>query len=116
MYYMTPKKFLVSLGWILLVLGIIGFLFPDIIVAYAHFEPVENWAHILLAIVALAVGYGIKDHATQKWLAVLYGLVALVFGVWGFLVTGNPTLTPLDNIVHLIIGAWGLWAGFSKRV
>lgn len=121
---MTPKNFLVWGGWVLLVLGIVGFVAPNIGGGFLYFDAAENWAHTLLGVVALAVGYGVKDHNTLKWLAALYGIVALVVGLWGFLVAGNPAPNfymvtnlenPLDNIVHLVVGIWGLWATFGKK-
>ena len=123
---MTPKKFLMWAGYLLLVLGILGFILPGgtLIPDWLVFDMAENWAHLLLGVVALAVVYGVKDHATHKWLAALYGVVALVIGIWGFLVIGNPMPNfygisnlenPLDNLVHLVVGVWGLWAAFGGK-
>ena len=120
---MDSKQFLTWVGWILLALGVLGFIWPNIGGAYLYFDSVENWAHTLLGIVALVIAYGVRDTQTLKWVATVYGTVALVIGVWGFLVAGNsePNFygvanleNPLDNLVHLIIGVWGLWAAWWK--
>jgi hypothetical protein len=120
---MDSKQFLTWIGWILLALGVLGFIWPNVGGAYLYFDSVENWAHTLLGVVALVIAYGVKDMQTLKWVATVYGTVALVIGVWGFLVAGNsePNFygvanleNPLDNLVHLIIGVWGLWAAWWK--
>lgn len=125
---MNPKNFLMWAGWILLVLGVVGFLLPNgtLIPDYLWFDTVENWAHALLGVVALALVYGVKDHATHKWFAIIFGAVALIVGLWGFVLEpgtmeslnflGVANLeNPLDNIVHLVVGVWGLWAALGKK-
>lgn len=113
---MNPKNFLMWVGWILLVVGIVGFLVPNLLDPVLVFDQTENWAHTVLGIVALAAAYWSKDANTQKWLAVIYGALALIVGLWGFF---NPEFlgamleNPADNLIHLVIGVWGLWAGLK---
>lgn len=119
---MTSKNFLLWAGWILIILAVVGFL--NVIETEAlYFDNAENWAHLILGVVALAIVYGVREEQTHKLAATVFGLVALVFGIWGFLVAGNPApnfysvtdLKTLDNILHLVVGVWGLWAAFGGK-
>lgn len=120
--WITSKSFLVWVGWVLLFLGIAGFIFPLIFGdAYLIFNGVENWAHILLGILALTIGYGIKDNRILRAVVIIFGLMGLIIGVWGFIVAGNPSPNfynvtnldnPIDNIIHLTIAVWALWVTF----
>lgn len=126
---MTPKKFLIWGGWVLLVLGVLGFILPDrgelqgsLLGSYLWFDSAENWAHTVLGIVALLLGYW-GPAGVQKPVVVIVGLVALFFGITGFMVAGRPAPNwygvtnlenPLDNLVHLVVGIWALWAGLAK--
>jgi len=117
-----PKRFLIWGGWVLLLVGILGFLLPLIISSsYFTFNSVENWAHILLGIIALTIGYGIKEFSILKWVTIIFGIIGLIFGIWGFIVAGNPFPNfynivnldnPIDNVAHLIISVWALWSVF----
>ena len=115
---MNPKNYLLYAGWILLVVGILGFLVPDFLGETLSFDPGENWAHALLGLVALILAYWSKDSNTQKWVTVVFGLLALVLGLWGFV---NPlfygvNFQALDNVIHVVLGVWGLWAGLKGSV
>lgn len=125
---MNPKQFLQIGGIILVVVGVLGFFLigptPEgsIFGANWYFDNGENWAHLIIGIVALIFAYGVKSESAQKNLTVLAGIIALVVGVWGFFLgnTVSPNFfganleNPLDNILHLIIGVWALWAAFKK--
>lgn len=115
---MTPKLFLQWGGIILLVLGILGFIVPNIGGKVLYFDAGENWAHTILGIVAIAAAYRLNASA-QRSLVIIVAIVALFFGVWGFVVAGRPApnfygLTnlenPLDNLVHLVVGIWAVLA------
>lgn len=117
----NPKSFLQVGGVILLVLGIIGYLIPNLLGDLLWFDPAENVAHTVLGIVALVLA-PLPLGDLKKWVVVLVGLVALYFGVAGFLVSANPApnyygitnLEMLDNIVHIAVGVWALMAAFKK--
>jgi len=110
------KTYLTWVGWILVVLGILGFVWAGIPGTLA-LTASENYAHLVLGIVALlAVYWG--GAQLQKWLTAVFGIVALYFGIWGFV---DPTyynitsLELLDNVIHIVLGAWGLWAVWGKQ-
>lgn len=117
---MNPTQFLQYAGIILVVLAVLGFLSPNVLGVNTTFTPAENWAHLVLGLVALAVVYWSSENA--PWLTKLYGIVALLVGVVGFFVVSSPQPNflganldnPIDNVLHLVVGAWGLWAGFKK--
>lgn len=121
---MNNKQFLVWGGWVLLVLGVLGFIFPNIGGEYLNFSRVENWAHALLGILAITIGYGIKDNRILRTVTIIFGLIGLIIGVWGFVVAGNPSPNfynvtnldnPIDNIIHLVIAVWALWSAFKNK-
>lgn len=109
------KQFLTWVGWILVILGILGLVWEGVD-AFALSDS-ENWAHLVLGIIALIAAYWL-DGQTQKWLTAVYGIVALYFGIWGFVdptYYGIASLETLDNVVHVVLGLWGLWAAFGKQ-
>lgn len=120
---MNPKQFLQIGGVILVLLAIIGFLKPDLAGDFLNFDAAENWAHLVLGVVALVLApLAIGD--LKKWVVVLVGLVALFFGIMGFVVSGNPSPNfygvanlenPVDNVLHLVVGVWALLAAFNKK-
>lgn len=116
---MNSKQFLQIGGIVLVLLGVLGFfligptaeksIFGDAWV----FTNGENWAHLVLGVVALVAAYQL-DGAMQKNLTILVGLIALFFGVYNFFSAsfmGASLESPLDLILHLVVGAWALYAG-----
>ncbi len=123
---MNPKQFLLIGGAVLAVVGVVGFL--GIIGPAAnqslfgiswYFTNGENWAHLILGVVALLAAYLLGD-VWQKWLVVAVGVLGVLATLWGFLVAGSPSPnfyganleSPADNLLHLVIGLWALWAAF----
>jgi hypothetical protein len=127
----TPKGFLMVGGLVLLVLGLIGFVFlkgsatESALGSFFWLDNSENYAHLALGIVALAAVYvpGLNSALAPyyRWIVILVGLIALFFGVYGF-IANDPTpnantfgLTNLelgDNLLHLIVAAWAFAAAF----
>lgn len=121
---MNPKQFLQIGGIVLVVVGLLGFigvLGPDVdssIFGSAWwFDNAENWAHLVLGVVALLVLYALPEN-THKQITVVVGVVAVLAGLYS--VTGEAQLlganleNPLDTILHLVVGAWALWASYKK--
>lgn len=112
---MNPKQFLMVGGIVLLLLGVIGVILPngELLGKNLYFDSSENWAHIVLGIVAIVASYMLGASA-QRSLTAIVGVVALFFGVWGFVVGsraapnfyGITNLEFLDNIVHLAVAVW----------
>ena len=106
-----------------MLLAVLGFLVPALQQTGTSFylTSAENWAHLILGLVALAAATWMTNSQSQKWLVALVGIIALYFGVWGFVVAGNPApnymgvtnLETADNLLHLVVGIWALWAAFG---
>lgn len=119
----NPKQFLQWGGIVLLALGIVGYLVPNLLGDLLWFDMAENVAHTVLGIVALVLA-PMQLGDLKKWIVVIVGIVALYFGVAGFLVAGNAAPNwygvtnlenPVDNVVHLVVGIWALYAAFNKK-
>lgn len=118
---MNPKKFLQIGGAVLVVFAVLGFFLNDPSTSpYLWFDNAENWAHLVLGVVALLLSGSWAPADLQKWVTVVVGVVALYFAVAGFAVAGNPEPNwygitnleyPLDDLVHLVVGVWAIWAG-----
>ena len=123
----TPRGFLIVGGAVLLLLGLIGFVFlnnPSL--SFFWLDTSENIAHIALGLVALAAVFvpGLNDSLAPyyRWLVILVGVIALFFGVYGFLLPAGTPATPNtfglanlelgDNLLHLIVAAWAFLAAF----
>lgn len=122
---MNAKQFLMIGGIILLVVGILGFI-PGIIGPTADksifgetwfFDNGENWAHTILGIIALILGFAVPA-MVQKWVVVLLGVIGLVIGIYSFftpVLLGSMLQNPADSILHIVIGVWALAAGFMTK-
>ena len=126
---MNPKQFLVIGGVVLIVVGLAGFLGiigptpqQSILGASWYFDNAENWAHMILGVVALLVAFALPA-GMQAGVTLLVGIVGLVVGLWGFLLPdatpnfyGANLENPLDNILHIAIGIWAIlaWRGAKK--
>jgi len=112
------KQVLQWVGWVLLVLGVLGYLLGESLAILA-FSNSENLAHIIIGVILLAAVYWGETASLIKWLTVILGLAGLYFGIYGFAVSsdyyGKATFETLDNIVHLIIGIWALWVVWGKK-
>lgn len=122
---MNPKQFLVVGGIVLVVVGLAGFFgligpTPDssLFGANWYFDNAENWAHLVLGVVALVVAFALGA-SLQDRVTLLVGVVGILVGLWGFFVSTNllgaNLENPADNLLHLVIGAWALLAWWNGR-
>ena len=117
---MNAKKFLLWIGWFLVLVGVIGYFVGDLWMPLWGFGEGENLAHIVVGVVMLAAAYWAKTRALVNWLIIAVGVLALFFAGYGWFVPGGDfrglaNLEQLDNIVHLIIGLWALWVVWGRR-
>ena len=124
--YMNPRQFLLLGGIVLVALGVLGMFIlgptpqQSLLGEFFWLDDVENYAHLILGIVALGAYYLLKDEMLTKWLVIIVGVVALLATVLGFMNSGNgvPNLgiTNLeavsDNILHLVVTVWAFYAAF----
>ena|SRR3990167_973223 len=111
------------LGWIFLVLGILGFFSNPIIGAGAgtwfHADFNHNLVHLLTGLILLWVAY--KASANTAGALKTFGWIYLILAILGWiLVSGTGTLLGLVEVngavnwLHLILGLILLWAGMKK--
>ena len=119
---MNPKQFLQWGGWILVLVGILGFFLigptadKSIFGDTWWFDNGENWAHLILGLVALGASMWL-DAGMQKPLVMAVGVLALFFAIYNFFSTsflGANLESPADLILHLVVGIWALWAAMQS--
>jgi hypothetical protein len=136
MNVLTPRGFLMAGGVILVVVAVLGYLgligpTPEqsLFGSMWYFTDLENLAHLVFGIVALAAYYLLKDANLTKWLVILVGIVAAFAAVIGVMVSGSadPNVSligipgnlenPMDTVLHVVVAVWALYAGFmgSKK-
>lgn len=126
---MNPKQFLIVGGAVLVLVGILGFVGPigptasaSIFGNFWWFDVYENWAHLVLGIVALIASV-LLSSMLQKYLVVIVGIVGLFFGVYSLVLSSNGAAdfygamlqNPADTALHFIVGIWALWAALRKQ-
>ena len=119
---MNPKQFLTWGGIILVlvaVLGWVGLIGPtdqSVFGSAWYFDVYENWAHLVLGVVALLAAFWAPANL-QKPLVIVVGVVALFFSAYNLYSTdfyGAMLQNPWDMVLHLVVGVWALWAGLRK--
>ncbi len=122
---MNPKQFLILGGLVLVlvaVLGMVGIIGPtsdqSIFGVTWWFDTAENWAHLVLGVVALIAAFALPS-MIQKPLVIAVGLLALVVGLYSAVYStsllGANLESPADTILHLAVGAWALLAAMMGK-
>lgn len=122
---MNSKQFLILGGIVLVlvaVLGMVGVIGPtaeqSIFGSNWWFDAAENWAHLVLGIVALIAAFVLPANM-QKPLVILVGLLALVVGVYSAAVStmllGANLENPADTVLHIAVGLWALLAAMMGK-
>jgi hypothetical protein len=124
---MHAKQFLTYGGAVLVLVGILGFIGiigptagQSIFGETWWFDNAENWAHLVLGLVAIAAAFTLSSKL-QKPLVMGVGVIALFFSVYNVFSTmflGANLESPADLVLHLVVGAWALWSakGSSKSM
>ncbi len=120
----TPKGFLTVGGVVLVLVGILGFVgvtgpMPEssLFGSAWWFDNGENWAHLLLGVVALLAAY-VLPMGAQRSLVMLLGVVGVLIGLYSAVYSteflGANLENPADTLLHLVVGAWALAASWKK--
>ena len=123
---MNPKTFLLVGGVVLVLVGVLGF--AGVIGPTAEesifnkvglnwwFDGPENWAHLVLGVVALLAAFALPSGG-QRPLVMLLGIVGVLVAVWNLYSTnlfGANLENPADLILHLAVGVWALASSWKK--
>lgn len=118
------KTWAMVVGWILIVLGVLGFISNPLVggTGYFHADMMHNVIHLILGAVLLWAAYksSSKAASVMKW----EGIIFLILAILGFIELGSSGTGSLlglaeangaDNWLHLILGVVLVWAGMRKR-
>ncbi|HEY4838392.1 MAG TPA: DUF4383 domain-containing protein [Candidatus Acidoferrales bacterium] len=111
------RTYAIVVGFVLLVVGIIGFVEGDKMMMGLHFNLIHNCIHVVSGLVGLVAGLagGQKGgRAFAQVFGVVYTIVAIVgfAGAPVYIVTMLNLDIPMYNYIHVSIGVLGLLAGF----
>lgn len=114
----TPKVYAQLTGVVVGIVAVLGFLLTwtnnaDLLGSWLVFDNTHNIAHVVLAAVALYVGFGGASASLQKNYAIVFGAVYALLGIAGFFTASilGIGLEVGENLIHLVVGALGLYAG-----
>lgn len=122
---MNPKQFLLIGGVVLVAVGLLGFVGligptadASIFGSAWWFDNAENWAHLVLGIVALIAAFVLGANL-QRPLVMLLGIVGVLVGLYSLFgyssFLGANLENPADSLLHLVVGVWALWASWRKE-
>lgn len=121
---MSGKQFAMIFGWVLLAVGILGFISNPIVgengLFFADFN--HNIVHLLSGLVFLYVAYKAPEKSAMT--LKVFGIVYLLVTVLGFLAVDGATnmgsilglvgVNSADNWLHILIGLGALIAGLKS--
>lgn len=121
---MNPKQFLLIGGIVLALLGLVGFLgiigpTPEqsIFRETWWFDNGENWAHLILGVVALIAAFTLTE-SMMRPLVMILGIVGVLFGIYSGVINtvflGANLENPADTILHLVVGVWAIIASMRS--
>jgi hypothetical protein len=111
------KTYAVVVGFVLLLVGIIGFVEGDKMMMGLHFNLIHNCIHLVSGLVGLAAGLAGGQKGGRAF-AQVFGVVYTIVAIIGF--AGAPVYIvnmldlniPMYNYIHVTVGVLGLIAGF----
>lgn len=116
---MGPKTIVSTLGVILVLLGLLGFVLGSPLFGMFEVNNALNFFHLITGILALII-VGMGEGATLT-LARVFGAIFALAGIIAFILPGGSlfgflSLNMPDSILYIIFGAFLLYAGFSRSV
>lgn len=122
----TSRNFLIAVGYILIILGILGFIrvlgpSPDksIFGSFFWMDSRLNLLFIVTGVISFFTAYVFAD-TMINFLAFGIGTVAFFVGLYGLLWASRiftlPLAGPIGNLIILIIGIWGIWSVSGERI
>lgn len=110
------RGWLKTLGWIALVLGILGLVAAAVDLGHQvtlHLEDGQMLFHWVLAIACLVAAYAVRDALWLGAASITAGAILIAAGFLGFL---EPTLGAwhagvADNVLHLLLGLASVLVG-----
>lgn len=120
---MNSKQFLMIGGAVLVLVGILGFvgvIGPGQDALFGSnwwFDSAENWAHLVLGVVALIAGF-VFPAMVQRPIVLLVGVVGVVVGIYSIYrpdLLGANLENPADTVLHIVVGLWALFAGLYNK-
>lgn len=126
-FLLSPQGFLKVGGVVLVLVAILGFIgvigptSSSLFDSWWYFDNAENWAHLVLGVVALIAAFSFPASFNNNLVRVL-GVVGVLIGLYslfgsmpaGVNLLGAMLQNPLDTLLHLVVGAWALVASFKK--
>jgi hypothetical protein len=111
------KTYAIVVGFVLLLVGIIGFVEGDKMMMGLHFNLIHNCIHLVSGLVGLATGLAGGQKGGRVF-AQVFGVVYTIVAIIGF--AGAPVYIvntldlniPMYNYIHVTVGVLGLIAGF----
>jgi hypothetical protein len=134
---LTTRGFLMVGGVVLVLVAVLGYLgiigpTPEqsLFGSSWYFTDLENAAHLLFGVVALAAYFLLKDQMLTKWLVALVGVVAVFAVIVGLMnaSAASPNImlaglmgnleNPMDTVLHVVVALWAFVAAFmgSKKM
>jgi hypothetical protein len=115
------KKSVKVLGWIFIVIGILGFI-PGItsadgkLIGLFEVDSVHNIVHLISGILALI--FAAKGESAAKGFAKVFGVIYGLVTIIGFMPSGNVLglfmVNGADNVLHLVLALIFLYVGFAQ--
>ncbi|HXQ98299.1 MAG TPA: DUF4383 domain-containing protein [Candidatus Limnocylindrales bacterium] len=110
------KMYAVVVGFVLLLVGIIGFVTGDAGIMGLHFSLAHNVIHVVSGLVGLGAGLGAGEKGGRAF-AQVFGVVYTIVAIIGFVGAPQIIVDMLNlnlhyNLIHLVVGVLGLAAGF----
>jgi hypothetical protein len=107
------KKTATILGWVLVVVGVLGFISNPLVGEGALFESdlTGNIIHLVAGALLLWAAY--KAMGKTAMMLKLVGIVLVILSVLGFVGVELMMANTAHAVLNLVLGAWMLWAGMK---